>query len=158
METTLTPSVVYAREALLSYRPGGRKLGGTINDSRSAAAHVRHAIGEPMVEHFVAVAMDSRNRTLGWSTIGVGSLAACPVDLCQLARFAVLSGARGLVLGHNHPSGDPAPSGDDIAITERAISALRLLGVQVLDHVIVADGSDGFFSFLDAGILFPKGR
>lgn len=148
----------FAREARVVYEkkaPGERVLGSKIQGSADAAQHVSRAIGSPCVEHFVVVALDARLRTVGWSTIGIGTISACPVDMTQIARFAVLAGAASVILGHNHPSGDPSPSAEDIVLTERAAKALEILGIRVLDHVIIGDGSS--FSFLDAGLIRTGG-
>lgn len=156
---------VYAREARVTYQkrdvPAGERIvGSRISDSAGAAAQVRHAIGAPTVEHFVAVALNSRNEAIGWSTIAIGTETMCAVAPSEVCRFALLAGAAALVVGHNHPSGDPNPSSEDIALTERLGEAMRLLGIRLLDHVIVGDGSGRSFSFLDAGILatYPRSR
>lgn len=70
-------------------------------------------------------------------------------------RALLREAAAGVVFVHNHPSGEPSPSADDVALTERLRRAGELLGVKVLDHVVI--GREGYFSFLDAGLL-PEGR
>ncbi len=150
---------LFAREAQIVYEKrsiadGVRMKGSRIEDSKAAGTHIRHAIerhGEPMVERFVCLALDSRQNVLGWTTIGIGGIAHCPVDLTQIARFAVLSGALAIIVGHNHPSGDPSPSPEDLTLTTHIRAACKLLGLRLLDHVIIA--TDSQFSFLDAGLL-----
>lgn len=144
----------FAREAQVTYKrrePGERAVGTPIMTSTDAATHLRHAIGDVCVEHFVVLTLDARSRVIGRATIGIGGSSYCPVDVAAILRFALLAGASAIVLGHNHPSGDPAPSREDIILTERIIKASALIGIRVLDHVIVAER--GSFSFLDAGIL-----
>lgn len=67
-------------------------------------------------------------------------------------KAAILSNAAAVILGHNHPSGDPFPSKEDRAITTRLHQAGQLLGIAVLDHVIIGDGSQKYFSFADEGL------
>jgi DNA repair protein RadC len=66
-------------------------------------------------------------------------------------KVAILANAAAIVVLHNHPSGDPLPSAEDYAMTERLVAAGRILGIRVLDHVVVGD--DDYFSFADAGRL-----
>jgi DNA repair protein RadC len=102
-------------------------------------------------EHFVAVALDAKHRPLRILDVAVGGLTACAVTPADAFRPLLREAAAGVIFAHNHPSGEPSPSDEDVAITRRLRRAGRLLGVPVLDHVIVA--RDGYFSFLDAGLL-----
>jgi len=149
---------MFAREAQVVYEKrsiadGVRMKGSRIACSKDAGLHVRHAIerhGEPMVERFVVLALDARQHVIGWQTVGVGTATACPVGIGETFRFPLLCGAVAIIVGHNHPSGDPSPSPEDLTLTERIVAAGRLLGIKVLDHVIIGEGQ---FSFLDAGLL-----
>lgn len=122
-----------------------------IGSSRDVDAAMRPRFADATVEHFLAVALDAKNRPMGEVAIARGGLRACPVAPADVFRALLLAGASGAVLVHNHPSGEPSPSPDDVALTERLAMAGDLLGVRVLDHVIV--GREGYFSFLDAGLL-----
>lgn len=149
---------LFAREAHVVYEKrsiaeGIRMKGSRVACSDDASKHLRHAIerhGEPLVERFVVLALDTRQNVLGWQTVGVGTVSTCPVSVTEVLRFPLLIGAAAIIVGHNHPSGDPHPSPEDIALTTRIIEASRILGIQVLDHVIIGEGH---FSFLDAGLL-----
>lgn len=112
-----------------------------------AAPRIAHA----EVEHFLALALDARQRVIAVLTLGRGTLAACPVSPADAFRAVLREAAAAVVFVHNHPSGDPQPSPEDVALTDRLVAGGALLGVRVLDHVIVARG--GHFSFLDAGLL-----
>jgi DNA repair protein RadC len=68
-------------------------------------------------------------------------------------KAAILSNAATLICGHNHPSGDPQPSSEDRALTERLVEAGKLLGIEILDHVIVGDGTTDSYRFADQGAL-----
>jgi DNA repair protein RadC len=102
-------------------------------------------------EHFYALALDAKHRPLSEILIAVGGLTACGVAPADLFRAVLREPAAALVLVHNHPSGDPAPSDEDVLLTRKLVAAGRLLGLTVVDHVII--GREGYFSFMDAGLL-----
>jgi DNA repair protein RadC len=102
-------------------------------------------------EHFVAVALDVRMRPIAQFTVAIGGLVTCAVTAADAFRYLVREAAALAVFVHNHPSGSPAPSMEDIVLTEQLQKAGALLGITVFDHVIV--GSEGYFSFRDAGLL-----
>jgi DNA repair protein RadC len=100
-------------------------------------------------ETFHAVLLDVRGRLLRAAQIAEGSLTQCPVSPRDALRPAVREGAHGVVWVHNHPSGDPSPSAEDVDLTERLRAAAELVGIVARDHVIVAAG--GYYSFVEAG-------
>lgn len=124
-----------------------------ITSSRDVAAALTPRLATSDVEHFVAIPVDARNRPLGELRLCQGGLAECPVKPGDVFRALLREAAHGVIFAHNHPSGEPKPSDDDIALTARLEAAGALLGIRVLDHVIV--GREGYFSFLDAGLLVP---
>lgn len=124
-----------------------------IRSSRDIAAALSPRLSVAEVEHFVAIPVDARNRPLGELRLSVGGLSACPVKPGDVFRALLREAAHGVIFAHNHPSGEPLPSEDDIELTRRLEQAGGLLGVRVLDHIII--GREGYFSFLDAGLLVP---
>ena len=103
-------------------------------------------------EHFVVILLDQKHGVIGINTVSVGSLTAGIVILREVFKPAILANAAAIICGHNHPSGDPQPSREDRAITTKLVDAGKLLGIEVLDHVII--GAEGrYFSFGDAGLL-----
>ena len=103
-------------------------------------------------EHFVVFFVDQKNRVIGVHTVSIGSLTASVVHPREVFKAAILANAAAIVCGHNHPSGDVQPSREDRAITKRLVDAGKLLGIDVLDHIII--GSEGvYFSFADENIL-----
>jgi DNA repair protein RadC len=102
-------------------------------------------------EHFVVVLLDRKNRVIGLNTVSVGSLTASLAHPREVMKPAILANAAALICGHNHPSGDPQPSEEDRVITTRLVEAGKLLGIGVLDHLIVGDGTTAYYSFADAG-------
>jgi DNA repair protein RadC len=131
------------------------RRGTAIVSSRDVDAALRPRLARADQEHFIAIPLDAKNRPMGEIRIASGGLTACPVVPGDVFRNLVREAAAGVVFAHNHPSGEPTPSAEDIALTERLRRAGELLGLRVLDHVIV--GHDGYFSFLDAGLLSPAG-
>lgn len=91
-------------------------------------------------EHFWTLALNTKNRLVRIIEVSVGSLNASIVHPRELFKDAVRASAASVVVVHNHPSGDPTPSGADIQLTRRLVKAGDVLGVDVLDHVIIGDG------------------
>jgi DNA repair protein RadC len=102
-------------------------------------------------EEFHALFLDSRHRVLREALVTRGTLDASLVSPREVFRLAVVEGAAAVILAHNHPSGDPAPSPDDRAVTRQIAEAGRALGIPVLDHVILGDGR--FASLAEEGAL-----
>src|SRR5262245_31653311 len=96
----------------------------------------------PECECFVTLMLNTRRRIKGHHLISIGTLDTILVHPREVFRAAVISGASAVVLMHNHPSGDPAPSEADIRMTRDLIRAGRLLKIDVLDHVIMGNGQD----------------
>ncbi|MBI4528183.1 MAG: JAB domain-containing protein [Deltaproteobacteria bacterium] len=99
-------------------------------------------------EHFVVLCLNQRNRLNGYKHVSTGSLTASLVHPREVFTAALELRAAAVVFVHNHPSGDPAPSADDVEITRRLREAGELLGFRVLDHIIL--GRDRHYSFQDA--------
>lgn len=93
-------------------------------------------------EHFWALALSTRNHLLRTIEVSIGSLNASIVHPRELFKEAVKVSAASVVVVHNHPSGDPTPSGADIQLTRRLVKAGDVLGIEVLDHVIIGDGGE----------------
>jgi len=116
-----------------------------IRAPRDAAAYLLPQFGARPVEQFGAVLLDAKHHVLRSVIVSVGTVDAAVVHPRDVFREPLLHGATAVVLFHNHPSGDPAPSRDDIGLTMRLVEAGRLLGIEVVDHVILADTR--YFSF-----------
>jgi DNA repair protein RadC len=126
-----------------------------LNTPRELAAHLLPQFGAAPVEQFGVVLLDTKHRVLRVSVVSVGSLDTTIVHPREVFRAAVGARAAALVLFHNHPSGDPTPSADDVALTARMISAGQIMGVDVLDHLVLAD--QRYCSLVELGRL-PTGR
>lgn len=108
-----------------------------------AAEVIRSYIGPTDREHFVVLMLDTKTHIIGVNTVSVGTLNASLVHPRETFKPAILVNAFSIILGHNHPSGDPLPSPEDIANTRLLVQAGKLLDIEVQDHVIVT--SDGAF-------------
>ncbi len=103
-------------------------------------------------EHFWALALSTKNRLLRMVEVSVGSLNASIVHPRELFKEAVRVSAASIVVVHNHPSGDPTPSGADLQLTRRLAKAGEVLGIELLDHVVIGDGG-AHVSLRDMGVL-----
>ena len=104
-------------------------------------------------EHLIVLSFDSRNKFLGMDTVSVGILNANLIHPRETFDVAIRRHAAQIIVTHNHPTGDPEPSEDDLEITKRLTEAGKILGIEVIDHIIVTKGS--FFSFKDKGLINP---
>jgi DNA repair protein RadC len=95
--------------------------------------------------------LDSKNRRIGVNMVSQGSLSTSVVQPREVSKAAIVANSAAVILLHNHPSGDPAPSREDRKCTARLNQAGTMLGIRVLDHVIC--GESDYFSFADAGCL-----
>lgn len=102
-------------------------------------------------EHFVALFLNTKNQIIHRQTIFVGSLNASIVHPREVFREAVKRSSASIIVAHNHPSGDPAPSQEDIHVTRRLVEAGKMIGIEVLDHLIIGDRK--FVSLKEKGYL-----
>lgn len=106
-------------------------------------------------EKFFTVCLDAKNYITCFDLVTMGSISSALVFVREVIKSAILTGAKGIVTAHNHPSGDPKPSPEDAKITKAIAKACRLFGINFLDHVVVGDGR--YFSYADSGIMPSKG-
>jgi DNA repair protein RadC len=116
-----------------------------------AAQYLLPRYGTKPVETFGLLALDVRHRLKREAVISVGCLTASLVHPREVFQEAVVSRAAALILFHNHPSGDPEPSGEDAALTRRLAAAGSLMGIEILDHLVL--GAGRFVSLKDRGVL-----
>jgi DNA repair protein RadC len=106
---------------------------------RDAAALLLPAFGSRGVEHFGVVLLDTKHRVIRTAVVAVGTLNSTVVEPRDVFREAMLGAAAAIVVFHNHPSGDPSPSPDDIALTRRLAAVGELIGIAVVDHLVLGD-------------------
>ncbi|PYQ41700.1 MAG: DNA repair protein RadC [Acidobacteria bacterium] len=117
-----------------------------------AAPMLTQYIGESDREVFVVALLTIRHRVIGLHTVSVGCLSSSLVHPREVFKPAILAGSAAVLIAHNHPSGDPDPSGEDVALTRRLASAGAILGIEVIDHIIVGEAGR-FVSLKDRGLL-----
>jgi DNA repair protein RadC len=155
-ELTQVPGVGASRAArlLASIEVGRRCLVGDptprprLGSPTEVAEYLLPLFGGYRVERFGLVLLDAKHRLIRATILSIGSLDTSVVHPREVFREATLASAAAIVLFHNHPSGDPSPSPDDRALTRRMVQAGDLMGIDILDHVILGDGS--WYSFKDA--------
>lgn len=103
-------------------------------------------------EHMRVILLDTRNRVMDAKDVYVGSLNTAVVRIAELFREPIRQGAAAVIIAHNHPSGDPSPSPEDVKVTEQLVAAGKLLDIEVLDHLIIGQGR--FVSLKERGLGF----
>jgi DNA repair protein RadC len=111
----------------------------TVKSPEDVVKTARNLLKGKKKEHFLAICLDTRNHLIKTSTVSIGSLDCSIVHPREVFKDAISSSAASVIFIHNHPSGDPTPSEDDIKMTKRLIEAGEIIGIEVLDHIIVCD-------------------
>lgn len=111
----------------------------------------RALVGDIDREYFVAFLLDGKNRIVSCNIVSVGSLNQAIVHPRETFKAAVLANAAAIIVSHNHPTGDPTPSREDIELTRRLKNVGEVIGIPVIDHIIVGDGS--YHSFVESGLF-----
>jgi DNA repair protein RadC len=125
--------------------------GQPLRSSEDVFHHFRHDLEKEKKELFYVILLNNKNKKLREVKISEGSLTASLVHPREVYNPVIRESAAAVIFVHNHPSGDPAPSQEDIEITRRLKEVGEVMGVRVLDHVVI--GHDRYFSFSDRGML-----
>ena len=120
----------------LAHAPSARLR---IRGSEDAAAYLMPRFGARGVEQFGIMLLDAKHRVMRTAVLSVGTLNSSIVEPREVFREAAIGGATAIVIFHNHPSGDPTPSPEDVALTRRLVAAGSLIGIDVVDHVVLGD-------------------
>lgn len=123
-----------------------------VHSPYDAAQLISQFIADLYREQVVALCLDTKNQPTLLSKISLGTLNQSMIHPREVFKTAILSNAAGVIIAHNHPSGDLTPSKDDIGVTERLKDVGELLGINLLDHVIVGPDK-GYLSFREQGLL-----
>ena len=111
----------------------------TVKSPEDVVKTARNLLKGKKKEHFLVICLDTRNHLIKTSTVSIGSLDCSIVHPREVFKDAISSSAASVIFIHNHPSGDPTPSEDDIKMTKRLIEAGEIIGIEVLDHIIICD-------------------
>ena len=122
----------------------------TINDAKDAVAQLTD-LRDLKKEHFVALYINARNKLIHRDLVSVGTLNANLVHPREVFEPAIARSSVQVVVAHNHPSGDPEPSEDDLVITKKLVDGGKLLGIEVIDHIIIT--KTGYLSFKDKKLI-----
>ncbi|NMO95307.1 RadC family protein [Paenibacillus lemnae] len=136
----------------------GRRMAGArhgepvvIRSPHDAAELLSEQLRYLQKEHFVCLFLNTKNHVIAQETLSMGSLNAAIVHPREVFRAAIKCSSASLICAHNHPSGDPTPSPEDISLTNRLVEAGSIIGIDVLDHVIIGDGQ--FVSLKERGLM-----
>ena len=131
-----------------------------IKNPEAVVKAVRASIQDKAKEHFKLILLNSRNKILCISAVSTGTLTTSLVHPREVFRDAITHSAASVVLAHNHPSGDPEPSDDDLKITRKLVESGKILGIEVIDHIIIgsrktgkADEGHDYYSFREKGLI-----
>jgi len=121
-----------------------------VNGPEDAAHFAMPYFKGETVEHFAVMLLNTKNHIIGFRDVSVGSLSASIVHPREVFRIAVVDATAAIILVHNHPSGDPTPSKEDVGITEHLVKCGKTMDIPVLDHIVIGDGR--FISMKEKGL------
>jgi DNA repair protein RadC len=127
-----------------------------LNNSKALFDYLYHTIRDKRRECFQVVFLDAKNRVIGTHTLFEGTLTASAIYPREVVLAALNHNAAALIFAHNHPSGDPMPSVDDMTITRQLVFASRVMGITVHEHLVI--GNNRYFSFADQGYIARMNR
>jgi len=127
-----------------------------LNNSQELFDYLYHSIRDKSRECFNVIFLDAKNRVISTETLFEGTLTASSVYPREVVIAALNHRAAALIFAHNHPSGDPQPSTEDVAITRRLVFACKVMGITVHEHLII--GNNRYFSFADQGYIARMNR
>lgn len=129
-----------------------------IKNSKDAVEYINNYVSpytrDLKKEIFKIILLDGKNKIIKDKTLTEGTITKTIVDVGEIIKEAVIESSPAIIIVHNHPSGEPQPSQDDIKITNRIIAGCEIVGIKVLDHIIIGDGH--YFSFCDEGLIKNK--
>jgi len=123
----------------------------TLSTPAASAAALAALLQDEPGEVFAILCLSTKHRVIAYHEVSRGTLDATLVHPREVFKAALLANAAAIIVTHNHPSGDPSPSPDDMALTRRLVDSGKLIGVEVLDHIVIGD--DRYVSFRELGWL-----
>lgn len=123
----------------------------SVSCAREAAEIFMEDLRFERKEHFKTLLLDTKGKVIHIDEVSIGDLTMAPAHPREIFQGAVKRSAASIILVHNHPSGDPTPSNADTVLTERLVSAGKLMGIRVQDHIIIGDGE--YYSFAGMGLI-----
>lgn len=139
----LTPAaykkVMAIRELSKRLLEEGSREYSRVRGPEDAAAYLMPILRYEMKENFVVLLLNTQNKIIGHRVVSIGSLNASIVHPREVFMEAIKVNAASIIVAHNHPSGDPTPSREDVAVTKRLVKAGNIMNISVLDHIIIGD-------------------
>lgn len=126
-------------------------VGRALNAPRDAASALVTLLQDEPSEVFAILCLTTKHRVIAYHEVSRGTLDSTPVHPREVFKAAILANAAAIIVCHNHPSGDPLPSLDDLEVTKRLVATGAVLGIDVLDHIVVGDGR--YYSFKEGSRL-----
>lgn len=123
----------------------------TFSSPQEVAAYLREEMRYYKKEYFKIMLLNTKNQVISLEDVSVGSLNSSIVHPREIFNPAVKKSAASVILVHNHPSGDPSPSREDLEVTKRLVEAGKIMGIKILDHIVI--GENSYFSFKEKGLL-----
>ena len=138
----------YLKKKLIGKKP--------LNNSKELFEYLYHNMREKSRENFKVIFLDAKNNVIAIETLFQGTLTASSVYPREVVKAALNQHAAALIFAHNHPSGDPEPSAEDISITQQLVFACKTMGITVHEHLVI--GNNNYFSFADQGYIARMNR
>ena len=123
-----------------------------ISGPEDGAEIIKAYIGNSDREHFVIACLDTKNNITAMHTVSIGTINETIVKPREVFKVAILANSTAIIVAHNHPSGDPSPSQEDIEWTKRIVKAGGILGIPVIDHIVIGDDKQ-YYSFAEQGLM-----
>lgn len=146
-EELMEPQVSYKVSALRGFCESSLDNPTTVQSSKDAVGVLAPHLKFLDHEECWVLLLNSANNVLSSIRISTGTVRTCPIDAARISKAAIIAGATGVILAHNHPSGSPSPSAADIKETTKLKSALDTFNISLVDHIIFAEGR--YYSFAD---------
>ena len=124
----------------------------TISQPLDAARIIKAYIGNSDRENFVVACLDTKNNITAINTVSIGTINSASAHPREVFKIAILANSASIIIAHNHPSGDPSPGREDIELTKNIVDAGKILGIEVLDHVVIGY-DEQYVSFKEIGLM-----
>ena len=131
--------------------PRVRSQAALVSSPKEAARFFSRVLSDETIEVFALLCLTTKHRGIAYHEVSRGTIDSTLVHPRDVFKAAILSNSAALILAHNHPSGEPEPSKEDKALTTRLVNAGKLLGIEILDHIIV--GQERYYSFKEGGLI-----
>lgn len=151
MKPGIVKNVVSIFEIARRFCAEEKFAGEILNSSNQVFSYFHEKLRDQKKEKFFSILLDCKHKIIREELVSVGSLNLSIVHPREVFALAIREAAESILLVHNHPSGDPSPSKEDIFVTQRLVEVGKLVGIEVLDHIIIGNGS--YVSFLEQNLM-----